>query len=86
MKAIYFSPVKIAGQGVEVYFPLHRQSYTDNSGAQAEIKTMSQRIQPARGEAGGKQTLELIVHLKVAREDCFSVKPGDLRINVTKYD
>lgn len=44
MKAIYFSPVKIAGQGVVVFFPFHRQSDT-GSVAHPEIKTMSERIQ-----------------------------------------
>ena len=55
MKAIYFSPVKIAGQGVVVFFPLHRQSDTGNSGARAEIKTMSQRIQPGRVRLGANK-------------------------------
>lgn len=55
MKAIYFSPVKIAGQGVVVFFPLHRQSDTGNSGARAEIKTMSQRIQPGRVKLGANK-------------------------------
>ena len=55
MKAIYFSPVKIAGQGVVVFFPLHRQSDTGNSGARPEIKTMSQRIQPGRVRLGANK-------------------------------
>jgi len=48
MKAIYFSQVKIAGQGIGVFFPLHRQSDTGRIGAQTQIKTMSQRIQAGR--------------------------------------
>lgn len=55
MKAIYFSPVKIAGQGLVVFFPLHRQSDTGNSGAWAEIKTMSQHIEPGRVKLGAKK-------------------------------
>lgn len=55
MKAIYFSPVKIAGQGMVVFFPLHRQSDTGSSGARAEIKTMSQRIQPGRVKLGANK-------------------------------
>lgn len=55
MKAIYFSPVKIARQGVELFFSFHRQSYADNSGAQAEIKTMSQRVQRGRVKLGANK-------------------------------
>lgn len=55
MKAIYFSPVKIAGQGVVVFFPLHRQSDTGSSGAQVEIKTMSQHTQPGRVNLGANK-------------------------------
>lgn len=55
MKAIYFSPVKIARQGIEGFFPLHRQSDTGSSGDQAEIKTMSQRIQLGRVKSGANK-------------------------------
>lgn len=55
MKAIYFSPVKIAGQGVVVFFPVHRQSDTGSSGAWAEIKTMSQCIQAGRVKLGANK-------------------------------
>lgn len=55
MKAIYFSPVKIAVQGVVVFFPLHRQSDTASSGTRAEIKTMSQLIQPGRVKLGANK-------------------------------
>ncbi len=55
MKAIYFSEAKIAGQGVVVFFHLHRQSDTGSSGARAEIKTMSQRMQLGRVKLGANK-------------------------------
>ena len=64
MKAIYFSQVKIAGQGVVVFFPLHRQSDTGSGGARAEIKTMSQRIQPGRVKLGANKHSKRLSILK----------------------
>lgn len=75
MKAIYFSPVKIAGQGVVVFFPFHRQSDT-GSVAHPEIKTMSERIESGRVKLGGNQTLQPIVQLKITYECLYSVKLG----------
>lgn len=64
MKAIYFSPVEIAGKGVVVFFPLHRQSDTGSGGARAEIKTMSQRIQPGRVKLGANKLSNRLSILK----------------------
>lgn len=64
MKAIYFSPGKIAGQGVVVFFPFHRQSDTGGSGARPEIKTMSQRIQSGRVKLGANKHSEQLSGLK----------------------
>lgn len=75
MKAIYFSPVKIARQGVVVFFPFHRQSDT-GSVAHPEIKTMSERIESGRVKLGGNQTLQPIVQLKITYECLYSVKLG----------
>lgn len=64
MKAIYFSPVKIAGQGVVVFFLVHRQSDTGSSGAWAEIKTMSRRIQAGRVKLGPNKHSNQLSFLK----------------------
>ena len=64
MKPIYSSPVKIAGQGVVVFFPLHRQSDAGSSGARAEIKTMSQHIQSSRVNLGANKHSDRLSILK----------------------
>lgn len=74
MKAIYFSPVKIAGQGVVVFFPFHRQSDT-GSVAQPEIKTMSERIQSGRVKLGAIKHSNQLSIVKIIHECRRSVKP-----------